>query len=73
MKFSAFNKPDGVDRDYTVKDEWKRRESPPGERFVPKPEFTRRPWDENVRHRIDDIHNELIFRGISYDTVKPEA
>ena len=24
-KFSAFNKADGIQRDYTVKDEWKKR------------------------------------------------
>jgi hypothetical protein len=25
MKFSAFNKQDGLERDYSVKDEWKNR------------------------------------------------
>lgn len=73
FKFSAFNKPDGVEKEYTVKDEWKRRMNMKGERFEPKEEFTRRPWDENIRHRMDEIHNDLIYKGMSYDTVKPEA
>jgi len=72
MKFSAFNKPDGIDREYTVKDEWKRRVTMKGERFEPKPEFTRLPWDENVRHRIDEIHNDLIYKGMSYERIDRE-
>jgi hypothetical protein len=53
MKFSAFNKPDGLERDYSVKDEWKNRMTKSADRFKPKEEFTKRPFDPNIRHRMD--------------------
>ena len=38
LKFSAFNKPDGIPRDYSVKDEWKNRMHETSERFEGKNE-----------------------------------
>jgi len=34
------------------------------EEFVPKKEYTRVPFDPNIRHRIDDIDNKLIWRSM---------
>ena len=34
------------------------------EEFVPKKEYTRIPFDPNIRHRIDDIDNKLIWRSL---------
>ncbi len=65
MKFSAFNKQDGLERDYSVKDEWKNRMAKSADRFKPKEEFTKRPFDPNIRHRIDEISNDLIYRGLN--------
>jgi hypothetical protein len=63
-KFSAFRKPDGIERDYTVKDEWKLRMNKNPTKFVPKEEYSKRPFDPNIRHRIDTISNDLIYRGL---------
>lgn len=64
LKFSAF-RPEGAEpKDYTVKDEWKRRMNTTPQPFVPKPEFTKRPYDQHIRHRIDTIENDLVYRGI---------
>jgi len=30
--------------------------------YTPKPEFTRIPFDENVRHRLPKIPNHLMYR-----------
>jgi hypothetical protein len=65
MKFSAFNKQDGLERDYSVKDEWKNRMAKSADRFKPKEEFTKRPFDPNIRHRMDEISNDLIYRGLN--------
>ena len=35
------------------------------DRFKPKEEFTKRPFDPNIRHRMDDITNDLIYRGLN--------
>jgi hypothetical protein len=64
LKFSAFNKPDGIPRDYTVKDEWKLRMRTLPEKFVPKEEYSKRPFDPNIRHRMDTISNDLLYRGL---------
>jgi hypothetical protein len=71
-KFEAFNKPDGIERDYTVRDEWKRRMNSTGDRFQPKKEMVRSAFDENIRQRMDDIHNDIIYRAFSYERIKPE-
>jgi large subunit ribosomal protein L13 len=63
MKFSAFGKDEKV-RDYSVKDEWKLRMEKSATRFEPKPEFSKRPFDPQIRHRIDEISNDLILRGL---------
>lgn len=34
------------------------------EMLVPKKEFTQLPFDPNVRHKIDDIENHLVWRGL---------
>ena len=64
MKFSAFNKPDGIKREYDVKDEWKNRMSKSADRFKPKDEYTKLAFDPNIRHRMDTISNDLIYRGL---------
>ncbi len=71
MKFSAFGKDDKV-RDYSIKDEWKLRMEKSAPRFEPKPEFSRRTFDPNIRHRIDDISNDLIYRGLEQVVPKTE-
>ncbi len=65
MKFSAFNKQDGLERDYSVKDEWKNRMAKSADSFKPKEDFTKRPFDPNIRHRMDEISNDLIYRGLN--------
>ena len=32
--------------------------------FVPKPEYTRVKFAENIRHRMDTIPNSLIYRAV---------
>lgn len=64
LKFSAFNSEDQLPKDYSVKDEWKKRLGKLPEPFVPKPEVERIPFNPNIRHRLDEIPNDLIYRGI---------
>jgi len=40
------------------------------EKFVPKPEFTTRTFDPNIRHRVDEVHPDLLYRGLQQ--VMPE-
>ncbi len=35
------------------------------DRFKPKEEFTKRSFDPNIRHRMDEITNDLIHRGLN--------
>jgi hypothetical protein len=32
--------------------------------FEPKKEASIRPFDPNIRHRMDDVSNDLIYRGL---------
>lgn len=74
MKFNAFNKPDGIQKDYSVKDEWKRRVSAhTPTKFEAKKEFSIRPFDPHIRHRIDTIDNGLIYRGIEQAPPQKDA
>jgi hypothetical protein len=63
MKFSAFNR---QERDYSVdKDEqWKKRMGAVDKPFEVKPEYSRIPFDENIRNRHDDFSADLMYRGI---------
>jgi hypothetical protein len=46
-----------------VKDEWKRRvELLKPDRFTPKPEASRLEFDPNIRHRMPEVSNDLIYR-----------
>ena len=41
--------------------------------FEAKKEFTIRPFDTNIRHRIDDIENGLIYRGLEQAPPQKDA
>ena len=61
-KFSAFLK--GGEKDYTVKDEWKNYTKAPVLPFHTKEEYSKIPFDPNIRHRLPSIPNSLIYRAI---------
>ena len=63
LRFSAFNR---RQRNYEIdeREEQKKRLVEVSERFMPKEEFSKIPFDPNIRHRIDDIPNKLIYRAL---------
>ena len=64
LRFSAFNK-EGKERDYNVRDEWKKRVAlTKPQPFVPKPEYSRLQFDPNVRHRMPEISNDTLYRMV---------
>ena len=34
------------------------------EPFVPKEEYTRLPFDPNIRHRMEEMPNQLVYRAL---------
>ena len=65
MKFSAFaRKP----RDYSVDEaeELKKRMAIKAEPFQPKKEYSRIEFDPNIRHRMDNMDNTMIYRALEY-------
>ena len=64
LNFSAFSR--GGQKNYSVEDQNKKRMTEIAEPFVPKDEFTRIPFDPNIRHRMDDVDNTLIYRSLIY-------
>ena len=65
MKFSAFAR---KSRDYSIdeKAEMRKRMKPVDEPFEPKAEFTQIKFDENIRHRMDNIDTKLTYRALVY-------
>ena len=61
LKFSAFAR---KERDFSVPDQVQRKKIYHPEMLKIKEEFNRVPFDENVRHRIDDMENSIIWRGL---------
>lgn len=61
-KFSAFLK--GGEKDYTVKDEWKNYTKVPRHTFNSKEEYSKLPFDPNIRHRLPSMPNSLVYRAI---------
>lgn len=61
-KFSAFLK--GGEKDYTVKDEWKNFTKHPVPKWTDKEEYSRIPFDPNIRHRIPQMSNSLVYRAL---------
>ena len=69
LKFSAFaRKP----RDYNIDEnaEIRKKMAEMAEEFQPKPEYTRIEFNENVRHRMDEIDNTMTYRAMRQ--VEPE-
>lgn len=69
-KFSAF----GTDKEYNTvpnKDHIKDLKDIPV--FTPKEEFRKLPFDENIRHRIDQIPNHLVYRFLYNHIPQDEA
>lgn len=66
FKFDSF-RPEGTEaKDYSVKDDWKSRMTALADPFVGKPEAERIPFDPNVRHSMEEIPNDLIYRAINH-------
>ena len=63
LKFSAFAR---KERDYNIEDQVAKKMVGLAEDFVPKPEFTRFDFDPNIRHRMDDFDNKMIYRSLKY-------
>ena len=63
LKFSAFAR---RERDYVVPNQAQKKMKLVDEEFVPKQEFSRIQFDQNVRHRMDDMDNKLIYRALRY-------
>jgi hypothetical protein len=62
MKFSAFAK---KQRDYTPEDRVQAMiNASSQERFQPKEEFTRLKFDPNVRHRLPEMDNTIVYRAM---------
>jgi len=56
---------EGKEKDYNVRDEWKKRVSlTKPQPFVPKPEYSRLQFDPNVRHRMPEISNDTLYRMV---------
>ena len=63
LKFSAFaRKPKDYSIDYDA--ELKKKMAYMAEEFQPKPEYTRIEFDENIRHRMDEIDNTMTYRAL---------
>ncbi len=69
-KFDAFKREGAEAKDYSVKDEWKLKMKGMAEPFTPKPEFSRLAFDPNIRHNMEDLPNDLIYR--TFDVVPPK-
>jgi len=63
LKFSAFAR---KEKDYSVDNIEQTRKKLNGlaEQFEPKQEYSRIEFDPNIRHRIDEFPNSLIYRSL---------
>ena len=62
----------GGEKDYTVRDEWKKfEEKAPFIPFDTKEEFSRIPFDPAIRHRLPQMPNDLIYRAITESGLPP--
>ena len=70
-KFSSTLK--GGKKDYTPKDEWRNyeRAATPQE-FHSKEEYSKIPFDPNIRHRIPNIANSLVYRALGETPWEPQ-
>lgn len=65
FKFDAF-RPEGAEpKDYSVKEDWKKRMTKLAEPFTGNPLSERLPFDPNIRHNVDQMPNDLIYRAIN--------
>ena len=61
LNFSAFAR---RERNYQWKDQVKMLNKKPEELLKLKDEFTKIPFDPNIRHRLDDMDNTLIWHAL---------
>jgi hypothetical protein len=62
LKFSAFAR---KERDYSYEPINRKMVQYHEEAFKPKDEFTKIPFDPNIRHQFDDMDNHTIYRGLT--------
>lgn len=64
FKFDSFLK--GGEKDYKVVDEWKNFErAATPEKFITKEEYSKIKFDPNIRHRLPEMPNSLVYRAIN--------